>query len=526
MVRHDRPVHRAGQILCVIALLGASWLLRASPGAGADPEPPLPAPQWVRAVDRAGKVWLTWIPDPRFAAVRVYRSQAEGRGVFVPIGEVRGNSFTDETAPPGASYRYRLTAIGPDKREGRPSSELIVTVSALKPPSPPVWEGYFPLEGGVGLKWNRQEGADILVYNVYRRSPPETEYQLIGSTAGTGFLDTAAAPNRPYVYVLTALDSGFRETPFSAELPVVPGPPRPAEARKEPQLADWQPRRTRLVAIVTRGDQTLLRPADVAVGPRTGNVYLTDSGRGRVYVFGPRGDFLRAIGGAPGTAAALRRVIGVAVDADERVYAVDAAREAVLAYGSAEGGGQPVELPMPPRKRAPGLADCVAGGDGRLYVVDNANNRVLVAGGAQGPAVLGSAGFGPGEFSAPTFGALDADGNLYVADTLNARIQVFSPAGEFLRFFGRPARGPAIMGRPKGLAVGRNGEVYVADSWLNTILVFEPSGKPLAVLVDEEGRPLDLGSPNGIALGADNRIYIAERLSGRLQIREILDGAR
>ena len=82
------------------------------------------------------------------------------------------------------------------------------------------------------------------------------------------------------------------------------------------------------------------------------------------------------------------------------------------------------------------------------------------------------------------------------------------------------------MGRPKGLAVGRNGEVYVADSWLNTILVFEASGKPLAVLVDEEGRSLDLGSPNGIALGADNRIYIAERLSGRLQIREILDGAR
>ena len=39
----------------------------------------------------------------------------------------------------------------------------------------------------------------------------------------------------------------------------------------------------------------------------------------------------------------------------------------------------------------------------------------------------------------------------------------------------------------------------------------------------EAGRPLDLGSPNGVALGPGNRVYIAERLSARLQIREIID---
>ena len=56
--------------------------------------------------------------------------------------------------------------------------------------------------------------------------------------------------------------------------------------------------------------------------------------------------------------------------------------------------------------------------------------------------------------------------------------------------------------------------------------VFAATGQPLAILVDEDGKPLDLGSPNGIALGRDNRIYIAERLSARLQIREIIDEAR
>jgi DNA-binding beta-propeller fold protein YncE len=82
------------------------------------------------------------------------------------------------------------------------------------------------------------------------------------------------------------------------------------------------------------------------------------------------------------------------------------------------------------------------------------------------------------------------------------------------------------MLRPKGVAVAPNGEIYVADSWQNSVQVFAATGEHLAVLTDERGTPLDLGSPNGIALGSGNRIYIAERLSARLQIRQIIDEAR
>ena len=111
----------------------------------------------------------------------------------------------------------------------------------------------------------------------------------------------------------------------------------------------------------------------------------------------------------------------------------------------------------------------------------------------------------------------------FVSDTLNGRVQVFDSSGEFFRSFGRYGQGLGGLTRPKGVVSNEKGEFYVADSWQNVIQVFDREGRFVAVLTDESGNLLDLGSPNGIALGPGNRIYIAERLSKRLQIREILE---
>jgi DNA-binding beta-propeller fold protein YncE len=180
-----------------------------------------------------------------------------------------------------------------------------------------------------------------------------------------------------------------------------------------------------------------------------------------------------------------------------------------------------VELPSS-ATRATGLIDAAVGRNGRVYVVDNYNHEIAIVGGDQ-VRTFGGAGAKPGELSAPTFSAVDAAGNLLVADCLNARIQVFSEDGEFVRAFGQAKRGPGGFGRPKGVAVSAAGEIYVADSWLNLVQVFDAEGRFVAVLTDEAGLPLNLGSPNGVALGRGNRVYIAERLSARLQIREIID---
>jgi len=484
----------------------------------------LPVPQWVGGVDVRGKAQLTWIRNPAFAAVRILRGEEGALAQLRPVAETRENSWVDDTVKPGRTYRYRLVGLGADKREGQPSAELMVRIglATLRPPAVQEFDGYVVLGSGIGLKWSGRDGEDVIAWNVHRRSPPETEFRLVGSSSTTSYHDTDVEPERLYAYALTALDSTFRETPLSKELavrlsraPATPGPQRAPVV--------WQARRTRLVAVVDgTKDLPLQRPADVAVGPLTGNAYVTDSSRNLIFVFSPQGVFQRTMGGGVGGVKDFKNILGLTIDRDETLFVVDAGTGRVQGLTKEGRPGRSVELPRPPGGVS-GLIDAAIGPDGSICVVDNFNSQVSIVG-REATQAFGRAGAKGGEFSAPTFCAIDESGKIYVADCLNARVQVFSGTGEFLLSFGRAERGPGGFGRPKGIAVSAAGEIYVADSWLNTVQVFDAGGGFVAVLTDESGRPLDLGSPNGIALGPGNRIYIAERLASRLQIREILEG--
>ena len=100
---------------------------------------------------------------------------------------------------------------------------------------------------------------------------------------------------------------------------------------------------------------------------------------------------------------------------------------------------------------------------------------------------------GPGTGSAPTFSrplgaALAPDGRIYVSDTGNNRVVVFSPTGRYLFEFGglgvaKPAPGvdatwaEGTLNFPVGIDVGENGDVYVADFRNDQIQVFDAEGK-------------------------------------------------
>ena len=394
-----------------------------------------------------------------------------------------------------------------------------IGVVALRPPAPPIWEGYLVVEDGVGLKWSAREGEDVIAWNVYRKDPPETEFRLVGSSRGTSYHDTGLEPDRLYVYALTALDSAFRETPFSQELSVTfARAAAPAEPQR-PAVA-WRVRRTRLVALVGGGGGLAFeRPADVVVGPLSGNVYVADSGPQPGLRLLPQGVFQRTWGRAwrgerlqerPRPGDRPRREPLRRRCRRRRGPDLSPSRAApAAAWNSPAGGGRH----RPDRRR---------GRAGRAHLRRRQLQQPGLdrrARGRRDPSARPARR--AGEFSAPTFCAVDAAGNLYVADCLNARVQVFAGTGEFVRAFGRAERGPGGFGRPKGVAVSAAGEVYVADSWLNTVQVFDAEGRFVAD-PRRRGRPAARsGSPNGVALGPGNRVYVAERLAARLQIREI-----
>jgi DNA-binding beta-propeller fold protein YncE len=105
--------------------------------------------------------------------------------------------------------------------------------------------------------------------------------------------------------------------------------------------------------------------------------------------------------------------------------------------------------------------------------------------------------------------AVDAHGNVYVADAFNNRVQKLSPTGQPLAQWGRPTIG---FTHPAGVAIDSHGAVYVADTGNNRIAKFSPDGKLLGWRTGSQ-----LQRPTGIAVDGAGDIYVADRQNGRVQ---------
>jgi tripartite motif-containing protein 71 len=68
--------------------------------------------------------------------------------------------------------------------------------------------------------------------------------------------------------------------------------------------------------------------------------------------------------------------------------------------------------------------------------------------------------------------AVDEDGYIFVADSRNDRVQVFTPNGQFLKKFGLKGNGPGEFDRPSGICISPAGEIIVVDFGNNRVQVF------------------------------------------------------
>jgi DNA-binding beta-propeller fold protein YncE len=109
-----------------------------------------------------------------------------------------------------------------------------------------------------------------------------------------------------------------------------------------------------------------------------------------------------------------------------------------------------------------------------------------------------------GPFHYPTSVALAPDGEIYVADGYgNARIHKFAPDGRLILSWGQPGGGPGEFRIPHGIAVNARGDVYVADRENSRIQVFSPTGELLAEW-SEIARPCQIAFDSaGIAFVAE-----------------------
>ncbi len=80
-------------------------------------------------------------------------------------------------------------------------------------------------------------------------------------------------------------------------------------------------------------------------------------------------------------------------------------------------------------------------------------------------------------FYLPVDVTVDSEGNIYVLDQGNNRVQKFDHSGNYLATFGREGQGPGEFKGPTSLAVDQNGNVYVGDEQNKRIQVFFPDGR-------------------------------------------------
>ncbi|MFZ3211150.1 MAG: SMP-30/gluconolactonase/LRE family protein [Terriglobales bacterium] len=263
----------------------------------------------------------------------------------------------------------------------------------------------------------------------------------------------------------------------------------------------------------------LVAPYGLAVDSK-GFLYVADTKVGAVFIFNPENNDLEMI--RHGADARFRGIFGLAMDDGDTLLVVDGGLHHVLVFDSkhklrASFGDGDLKDPC-------GVA--IDRENRIVYVADTELDQVLVydADSYKLLRKIGTAGKNhtlqdPGDFSRPTNVAVDQDGNLFVTDTMNDRVEVFDADGNFIRAFGKNGDGSGDFARPKGIAIDSDGHVWVADAMLNRIQVFTPEGQILMGFGGFGIMPGQFEALTGLTFDQKtNRLFSAEQLLGRVQM--------
>jgi DNA-binding beta-propeller fold protein YncE len=260
----------------------------------------------------------------------------------------------------------------------------------------------------------------------------------------------------------------------------------------------------------------LSQPYGVAIDSKN-NLYTADSKVGAIFIFNTETRDLDMIKNK--THAHFDRIIGLAMDDGDRLFVSDPGLHHVSVFDSShkavdvitEGMSEPSMLAIDKENR-------------QLYVSDIALDQILVydADTFKLKRKIGTTGHKhelttPGDFAKPTGVAVDQEGNLYVCDTMNSRIEIFDAEGKFISTFGRPGDGPGSFARPKGVAIDGDGHIWVADGQQDRVQVFNQEGQLLISFGGHGMLPGQFQGLVGITIDSSNRVFTSEIFPGRVQ---------
>jgi DNA-binding beta-propeller fold protein YncE len=207
-------------------------------------------------------------------------------------------------------------------------------------------------------------------------------------------------------------------------------------------------------------------PVYLAINPLSGEVYVSDRPTGSVYVYDAQGTYLRTF--EPLADDGSWQPLGLWFDPTGDLYVVDVGStpnvvrvfdpsgEQLRTYGESAGMSFP--------------NDVATDSAGYVYVTDSNNGRLLVF--APDGTQVGQVGrgAGAGNLGLPRGVAVDGTGRVYVADATGQSVSVFKTfqegdaRPEFLGSFGAQGVANGTFSYPNGIAVDGRGRLYIADS--------------------------------------------------------------
>ncbi len=262
----------------------------------------------------------------------------------------------------------------------------------------------------------------------------------------------------------------------------------------------------------------LLGPYGIAIDSK-GLVYVADQKVGAIFIFNTDTRDTTLI--RNGYEAHFGWINGLAIDDSDRLFVSDGKMHRVLIFNPkhevegqiSEGLVDPVGVAIDNENRL-------------LYVVDEQQDQVIVydADTLKLLRRIGTTGkehtlTTPGDFGGATNVAVDSEGNVYVTDTMNNRVEIFDAEGKFISEFGKHGDGPGYFARPKGIAVDCDGHIWVADQYQDRVQVFNREGQLLTYVGDGHGHyPGQFDALVGIAIDKQNRVFTSEQYPGRMQM--------
>ncbi len=246
----------------------------------------------------------------------------------------------------------------------------------------------------------------------------------------------------------------------------------------------------------------------------SGFVYVSDSGNNRIQKFTSTGTYVGhwtvagggSLAGIVFAPAQGGRFFVVQASAGFNIKVFDRSGNLLTSFANSGSGLGQLNSPSG-----------IAYGQGSLFVADTQNHRVsrFSLDGAFLSSVGSGLGSGLGQMNQPRGVAVDADGNLYVTEWGNNRVQKFGATGTPLLFWTSFAGGSLVQ--PSGIAVDGVGDVFVVDAFNDRVVKFTPTGSKLAMWGGSGTGDGQFTVPRGVLRDAAGDVYVSDESARRIQ---------